>query len=371
MGDIINTPYDEDAPFFTADGKTLFFASTGHNSIGGFDIFKSVLGDDGKWSTPENLGPTINTPAHDIYFVLDSKMDHAYFSSNRVQDSLIQMDIYTLYFECENIPLTTIRGFAKPGISFSIAEKYSNRMVGNYTTGDNGEYTLQLAPDNTYLFTLASTSTSRETPAEIVVPKQCKEFTIFQKLRMDSAFQQDTGAAEVNYTASARFDNLFFESSAPSENTINDMIAKAEKEKTEGYTTATAVTEGKYTVKPGVSSPVIASSPIAFQNILFEYDRSGLSNDASEELKKIIKYLKENKAQVITVSGHTDDAGTEEYNLNLSKKRTMAVVSYLTSKGIQKKRITYNSYGETKPLADNSTTEGKVKNRRVEIFISK
>jgi len=82
LGPDINTPYDEDAPFIHANGKLLFFSSEGHNSMGGFDVFYTTL-EDGQWSKPDNLGPPVNTPNDDNYYVVSPNGEHAYFSSGR------------------------------------------------------------------------------------------------------------------------------------------------------------------------------------------------------------------------------------------------------------------------------------------------
>lgn len=81
LGNTVNTPYDEDAPFLHTDGRTLYFSSKAHTNMGGYDIFKSTLGDDGSLSAPENLGYPINTVNDDIYFVVSVNGEVAYFSS--------------------------------------------------------------------------------------------------------------------------------------------------------------------------------------------------------------------------------------------------------------------------------------------------
>jgi hypothetical protein len=81
-GPVINTNYDEDAPFITADGKTLFFSSTGHNSTGGFDIFRSDL-KGGKWNTPYNIGKPVNTNQHDIFYWVSADGERGFYSSER------------------------------------------------------------------------------------------------------------------------------------------------------------------------------------------------------------------------------------------------------------------------------------------------
>jgi len=84
LSDKINTPYDEDYPYLLSDGKTLYFSSKGHNSMGGYDIFKSVFDSvSGEWSEPKNIEFAINTPFDDILFVTDRYEQFAYFSSDR------------------------------------------------------------------------------------------------------------------------------------------------------------------------------------------------------------------------------------------------------------------------------------------------
>ena len=94
LGPDINTKFDEDAPFIHADGKTLFFASTGHNTIGGYDIFRSEL-KLGKWSTPYNVGKPINTMQDDKFYVVSSDGERGYYSSER-KDGYGQQDIYVV-----------------------------------------------------------------------------------------------------------------------------------------------------------------------------------------------------------------------------------------------------------------------------------
>ena len=83
LGSVINTPYDEDAPFIQADGATLYFSSRGHKNIGGYDIFKAVKNEQGNWSFPENMGYPINSVSDDIFFVSNPEGTAGYFSSNR------------------------------------------------------------------------------------------------------------------------------------------------------------------------------------------------------------------------------------------------------------------------------------------------
>jgi hypothetical protein len=94
FGPEINTKFDEDAPFIHSDGKTLFFSSNGHNTIGGYDIFRSEL-KNGSWTTPYNVGKPVNTSQDDKFYIVSSDGQRGYYSSEK-KDGFGQQDIYTV-----------------------------------------------------------------------------------------------------------------------------------------------------------------------------------------------------------------------------------------------------------------------------------
>jgi hypothetical protein len=96
LGPAINTQYDEQGVYLSPDGLTLYFGSNGHNTMGGYDIFKSTY-NSGQWSVPENLGYPINTPGDDVFFVMPNNKKHAYYSSNQ-SGGTGDMDIYMITF---------------------------------------------------------------------------------------------------------------------------------------------------------------------------------------------------------------------------------------------------------------------------------
>ncbi len=108
LGDSINTPYDEDAPFIHPDGTTLYYSSKGKNSIGDYDIFVAYMNvQDSTFKHTENLGYPINTPGDDIYFVLSANGEHGYYSSGR-PDGIGLKDIYMIETNFEKKPLTML-----------------------------------------------------------------------------------------------------------------------------------------------------------------------------------------------------------------------------------------------------------------------
>ncbi len=106
-------------------------------------------------------------------------------------------------------------------------------------------------------------------------------------------------------------------------------------------------------------------------NVLFEFNKWDLLPESFEELNIVVKLLTDNPKVEIEVSGHTDNIGSEKYNLELSDKRAASVKNYLVSKGIDAKRITSKGYGKSKPIAENTTELGREQNRRVEFTITK
>jgi outer membrane protein OmpA-like peptidoglycan-associated protein len=110
---------------------------------------------------------------------------------------------------------------------------------------------------------------------------------------------------------------------------------------------------------------------IVLENILFETGSADIKKESEPELKKLAWTLKTNQDMTIEIHGHTDDVGDEPSNMELSTARAGAVRKWLVEHGIPSHRMTYKGFGESKPIADNSTPEGRRKNRRTEFIIFK
>lgn len=112
-----------------------------------------------------------------------------------------------------------------------------------------------------------------------------------------------------------------------------------------------------------------AGEKIILNNIYFDFNKSELRYDSFEELDKLKKYLEDHKNAVVQISGHTDNFGTAEYNDKLSLDRAKAVVEYLTRKGISSERLSYKGFGKNFPIESNDTSNGRQKNRRIEVLV--
>jgi len=160
MGSVINTQYEEDSPFISADGQTLIFSSQGHTSMGGFDIFRSEF-QDGQWSIPENIGYPINTSEDDVFFTLTPDGRTAYYSS-RMDGGFGDSDLYKLRLEVKKSNAVAVaRGVMKvPAMAYAdikakiIVTDEGGAQIGTYRpNAGTGYYVLVLKPGESYKVT--------------------------------------------------------------------------------------------------------------------------------------------------------------------------------------------------------------------------
>jgi outer membrane protein OmpA-like peptidoglycan-associated protein len=112
-------------------------------------------------------------------------------------------------------------------------------------------------------------------------------------------------------------------------------------------------------------------SAVVLENIFFEFNKTDLLPTSFSELNKIVQFMLEEDIQLIEISGHTDNEGSDAYNLKLSDGRAASVVQYLASQGIKPERMLAVGYGESRPVDTNKTEVGRAQNRRVEFMLIK
>lgn len=158
LGPTINTPYDEDGVFMHPDGKTLFFASKGHQSMGGFDIFFSIMDEEGKFSEPFNIGYPINTPDDDVFYVTSPDGKRSYYSSFK-EGGYGDKDIYMITIpESQEKNVVLYKGQFIPAqgeslpddISIVVTDKETGDIVGVYKPQKNGNFVFILKPGKEY-----------------------------------------------------------------------------------------------------------------------------------------------------------------------------------------------------------------------------
>ncbi len=199
LGPEINTPFDDEAPFIHPDGKTLYFHSKGHNSIGGFDIFKSVQ-NNGKWQKATNMGHPVNTPYNDTYFVLSADGKKGYFSSER-DGGQGRADIYFLGIPEEQniIPLTMIKGRILAGdvlkpvpTKIRVLDKATNSLLqGVYSPNEKtGNYLIILPPGKDYDMIIEAKGYQPHL-VRVHIPNQTYFYELYQMIELKPIRQFD------------------------------------------------------------------------------------------------------------------------------------------------------------------------------------
>ncbi|WP_158275615.1 tetratricopeptide repeat protein [Marinilabilia rubra] len=180
MGPEINSEKDEETPMLHPDGRTLYFASEGHSSMGRFDVFFSQLEEDGSWAEPVNMGHPINTPDDDFFFVPTLDKSQAYYASYRFKENVGRSDIYKVEFDSlYNGSLAVIEGTIQNSknlpaehIRILVSRDSDNKRVGDYRPNpETGRYLLFLEAGESY--TIKEMSPEKEEEEQVInVPEQ-------------------------------------------------------------------------------------------------------------------------------------------------------------------------------------------------------
>ncbi|WMJ72852.1 OmpA family protein [Cytophagaceae bacterium ABcell3] len=309
LGPQVNTPDDEIAPFIHADGKTLYFSSQGHKSMGGFDIFSVEIDlETGEiLSDPENIGYPINTADDDTYFVWSADNTRAYFSSIR-EEGLGDKDIYMLERNIAFAPLIVWKGSIKDAVTnkaveaqIVVTDNKTGKEIGRYTSNSSsGNYVVILPAGRNYGLAI-----------------EAEGYAFFSK--------------NIDIPDLETYEE------------ITDQVAL---------------------------NPLVKGSVIVLRNVFFDTDKADLRKESIAELNRLAQMLKEEeKVKKVEIGGHTDSDGEAEHNLKLSKERAKSVYEYLISIGVNEKMLSYKGYGETKPQVPNDSPKNKQLNRRTEISV--
>ncbi|GAB2769653.1 outer membrane protein OmpA-like peptidoglycan-associated protein [Hymenobacter luteus] len=338
LGSVINTQYGEEGVFLHPDGKTMYFSSEGHNSMGGYDIFKSVY-QNGRWSAPENLGWPINTPDDDVFFVISASGRHGYYSSFR-DDGLGSKDIYQI----------TFLGPEKPPLLSQEDQLLASRVQPVKETLLAPPVAIASAQVTILKGVVTEEASKQPTEATIdVIDNSLNQIIASFQSNAQSGRYLVSLPSGVNYGIVVRKDGYLFHS----ENF--DLPAGA------------AYSE---VVKNIALKKLDVGVKVVLNNIFFDTGKATLRKESTGELERLQKLLAETPALRLEISGHTDNVGKAEFNKDLSQRRAQAVVDYLVTKGIDKARLTSFGYADTQPVATNTTATGRQLNRRTEFKVT-
>ncbi len=309
LGPEINTMKDETSPFLASDGQTLYFSSRGHPGFGESDVFMSIRLDSTwqNWSKPRNLGYLINSPGFDGFYRIPAAGDYAYFASHH--NAIGQVDIFKI----------KLPELVKPKPVILVYGKVLNAKTKEPV---DAKVYYEILPDG------KEAGIARSNPK--------------------------TGEYKITLPSGQKYG---FRAEAQGYLSVNDNLDAVKVEKYEEIERNLEL------------APIEKGQNIRLNNLFFELGSWKLRPESYPELKRLISFLKENPKVIFEVAGHTDDIGSEENNLGLSRKRAQNVADYITDKGIDKSRVLIKGYGETMPAAPNDTPAGRQKNRRVEFKI--
>jgi outer membrane protein OmpA-like peptidoglycan-associated protein/tetratricopeptide (TPR) repeat protein len=307
MGASVNTTGDELAPFIHADNNTLYFTSDGLPGYGGSDLFVMRKKNAAEWNIPENLGYPINTIENDGSLFVASNGIDAFYSSDRA-DSRGGLDLYRFELRPDIRPARTL---------------YVRGTVFNKKNNKGIPATVELIDNSTG--ELNSKAQTDEQGNYFITLPVGKDY-VFNVNRKGYLFYSD------NFLLSQRVPDSVYEKNIPLQ-------------------------------------PIEVNASIILKNIFFETNKFQLDPKSQAELDKIVQLLNDNPTLKVEISGYTDNVGKPSDNLSLSNNRAKSVVSYLIGKAIASQRLVAKGYGETKPVADNATEEGKAKNRRTELRV--
>ena len=335
----LNTPEDDDAPFIHSDNRTLYFSSKGHQTMGGYDIFQSVLNEEtGKWSEPQNMGYPVNTAGDDIYFVWSADGERGYFSSAR-EDSYGDLDIYVVHRPIIGKHFMVLKGTLMdedtrepiPGF-IKLYNNENNKLVGVFNTRmPAGSFSAIVPPNATYRAEIEANGYDPKNDT-IVVPDVTDyfehEITLLARKSKDTAVVAKVDTPEV----------------------VEEEIEGEDDE------------EGD--LVPG----------FLIRSVLHGFDEAGHTKGTGINIDDVIRILKDNPWLVISIESHTDSKGSEEYNMKLSERRAASCKTYLLRRGISKTRVRVKFFGESNPIEPNEINgkdnpKGRALNRRTEFRV--
>jgi len=352
----------ESMPSVTADGKELYFVSNRSGGVGGYDIYKSIKDENGEWSEPINIGKPINTSGDEKSPFIHTDTRTLYFSSNG-RPGIGGYDIYYVKIN-DNNEKTEVKNIGYPintendevGFIVSIDGKYgyfSSNNIKNESLGGMDFYYFSLyneaKPEEVILVkgNLKSEDTTKPIKATVQIKSLESKRVTFIPVDEDGDYVASLLKNE-DYLLTIKGEDIVYQSTyVAAKDSITAPVIKLEME----------------------VQPIEVGMHYRLHNIYFAFNSADILSSSQKVLDEFIVFLNDHPTMTISIEGHTDNVGSDEFNLILSENRAKAVYNYLVNNGIDADRLQYKGFGKTTPIATNETEEGRAMNRRTEFVI--
>jgi OmpA-OmpF porin, OOP family len=316
LGETVNTLAEESAPFLAMDDKTLYFGSKGFSGYGGVDIYMSKKLDDTwtRWSTPVNMGKTINSEFDDQYFNIPGNSVDSYYSRGT---SSSDMDIFRVQLPPELAPELWV------SISGKLVDAKTDKPIG-------AKLVYERLPDGRDMGITQSDPATGEYHIKLPIG--------------------------YNYSMHAE---------------AKDHISESQNLDLRNYKRDLKETVD-FRLRPIEIVRIEEDAVVGLNSIFFDFNKAVLKAESFPELDRVVQLMGRRPQMTIEVDGHTDNVGSQKINLKLSEKRARAVKDYFLSKGVSAARVMSKGFGETRPIVSNDDEkDGRELNRRVEFKIMK
>jgi outer membrane protein OmpA-like peptidoglycan-associated protein len=345
--------YSTGNPSIDREGETLYFASDMPGSFGGSDLWKVAVNADGSFGAPENLGNSINSTEDENFpFVTDDNV--LYFSSNGLT-GFGGLDIFSVDLNNVEAPKNIGQPInsEKDDFGFTFNKDKNIGYISSNRSGIDHIYSAAAICKSQIKVVVKDSKTGLASVNSRVAVLDMNKMVLDKQLSNDLGEVLFDVECQKGYTVEAYKDGFI---------TNKMSIAK----------TASGMVTVAIALEP--IDVIVTETEIILKPIYFEYNKSGITKQAAEELDKLVYVMSENKELIIYVKSHTDSRGNDDYNMNLSERRSNATVQYVISKGISNGRISGKGLGESDlkvSCVDDCTEEEHGLNRRSEFIIIK
>jgi outer membrane protein OmpA-like peptidoglycan-associated protein len=345
--------YSTGNPSVDREGETLYFASDMPGSFGGSDLWKVAVNADGSFGTPVNLGDSINSTEDENFpFVTDDNV--LYFSSNGLT-GFGGLDIFSVDLNNVEAPKNIGQPInsEKDDFGFTFNKDKNIGYISSNRSGIDHIYSAAAICKSQIKVVVKDSKTGLASINSRVAVLDMNKMVLDKQLSNDLGEVLFDVECQKGYTVEAYKDGFI---------TNKMSIAK----------TASGMVTVAIALEP--IDVIVTETEIILKPIYFEYNKSGITKQAAEELDKLVYVMSENKELIIYVKSHTDSRGNDDYNMNLSERRSNATVQYVISKGISNGRISGKGLGESElkvSCVDDCTEEEHGLNRRSEFIIIK